>query len=199
MGKNRKHREPEAPSSGRSPAEAPTPGWLQAKGPALRFVGIAGGLMLLFYGVFYTSPEESPTLNAFIRGYLGVFASTAAFLLRLFGAEAVAEGTRLVVGGRAVEIARGCDAMEPIALFVAALVAVQIPLRAKLTGIALGVPLLLLLNLGRIMALSWISLEFPEWFETAHVTVGQTVFILCTLCLWFVWVMRATRAPESAP
>lgn len=196
MGKNQKKRRAE---QGEASGTGPTPpkgssDWVRAKGPALRFVLISGGLMLLFYGVFYTSPEDSPQLNAFLRTYLGLYASASAFVLDLFGAAATAQGPTLFVGGKAVEVARGCDAMEPIALFVAALIAVQVPLRAKLWGLLVCVPLLMFLNLLRIIALSWIALTHPAWFETAHVTVGQTLFVVCTLCLWFVWVMRASRA-----
>lgn len=179
---------------GDAPGEA-GPGWIRAKGPALRFVLVSAGLMLLFYGVFYTSPEDSPTLNGFIRGYLGAYASAAGFVLDLFGAEARAEGTTLYLGTKAVEVVRGCDAMEPIAFYVAAVIALQTPWRAKLVGLLAGVPLLVLLNLVRILLLALISAKAPELFETAHIVVGQTVFVLCTLCLWFVWALRATR-PE---
>lgn len=184
---------PEAPAPGTA-----TPGWGEAKGPALRFVLIAGGLMLLFYGVFYTAPEDSPRLNAFIRGYLGVYASVASHVWSWFGVDAQAQGPTLFVGKKAVEVARGCDAMEPIALYTAAMLAVQIPLRSRLLGLALGLPILVFANLLRILALSWIGLKYPEYFETAHVTVGQTVFVLFTLCLWFAWVIRSSRAETGA-
>lgn len=199
MGKNQKKRRVERENTA-GKAAAPSKessDWVRAKGPALRFVLISGGLMLLFYGVFYTSPEDSPRLNAFLRTYLGFYASASGFVLSLFGAEVMVHGPTLFVGGKAVEVARGCDAMEPIALFVAALIAVQVRLRSKLWGLLVCVPLLVFLNLLRIIALSWISLAYPEWFETAHVTVGQTLFVVCTLCLWFVWVMRATREEKQ--
>jgi hypothetical protein len=127
MGRNKKKRRAEArdaSSAERAPA-APSPNatgaWGASKGPALRFVLISAALMLLFYGVFYTSPEESPALDAFIRGYLGAYASAAAVVLDLFGLDASARGTTLFLGTRAVEIItplnepeRGCQ----LSLFV---------------------------------------------------------------------------------
>lgn len=204
MGKKKERkrkREPGAPgehdaSGAGSPAERES--WYRAKRPALRFVLIAGGFMLLFYAVFYTSPEESPALDRFIRNYLSVYASTAGFLLERVGFDVRVLGTSISLDGRAVEVARGCDALEPIALFVAAVIAVQVELRRKLPGILVGVPLLVLLNLVRIIALTVVSAKFPEQFETAHLTVGQIVFIVCTLSLWFAWVTWATREREEA-
>lgn len=193
MGKKEKERRDAARAAHAEAAARATDGWLATKGPALRFVGISAALMLLFYGVFYTAPEDSPALDRFIRGYLGVYASAAAFLLDLFGMDARADGTMIFVGSRAVEVVRGCDAMEPIAFFVAAVIAVQVPLRWKLVGVGAGVPLLVLLNLLRIIGLALVSVNLPELFETAHVTVAQTLYILCTLCLWFVWMFRAPR------
>lgn len=208
MGRNSRKRRAEArdaSSGGRAsspgpgaPAAAASGDWVATKGPALRFVLIAAALMLLFYGVFYTSPEESPAIDAFIRGYLGAYASAAAFVLDLLGLDAGSRGTTLFLGGRAVEVVRGCDAMEPIAFFTAAVIAVQVPWRWKLVGLGAGVPLLVLLNLVRIMALALVSAKLPELFETAHVTVAQTLFVVCTLCLWFLWMFRAPRDEERA-
>ncbi|HEX6883088.1 MAG TPA: exosortase/archaeosortase family protein [Planctomycetota bacterium] len=200
MGRQKKSRREARAAEGPGPGpgapaaagEAPE-GLRAAKGPALRFVLVVAALMALFYGVFYTSPEENPGIDRLIRAYLGVYASAGAFLFDLVGLEAQARGTTLFVDAKAVEVVRGCDAMEPIAFFVAAVVALQVPLRAKLIGLGAGVPLLMLLNLLRIMALALISARMPQVFETAHITVGQTVFVVCTLCLWFAWALRATR------
>jgi exosortase/archaeosortase family protein len=172
-------------------------GWTSAKGPALRFVLIAALLMLAFYAVFYTSPEESPGLHAAIERYLALYARAAGWVLSLVGFDVRIEASRILVEGNPVEVVRGCDAMEPIALFVAAVLAFQVPWGKKLLGLFVGVPVLALLNLVRIILLSLVDLKYPARFEAAHLTVGQTVFIVCTLCLWFAWVIWATRE-ESA-
>jgi exosortase/archaeosortase family protein len=187
--------EPERGKPGQSARES----WYQAKGPALRFVLICGGLMLLFYGVFYTPPEENPALDAFIRGYLGAYASAAGFVLDLIGFENQVRGTTIILGERAVGVVRGCDAMEPIALYMAAVLALQVSWRSRLVGILGGVALLVLINLLRIIALTIVSARYSEHFETAHLTVGQTIFVVCTLIVWFLWALWASRRrPEHA-
>ncbi len=186
----------------RNPSNPPRPAgsresWLGSKGPALRFVLFAGGFMFLFYAIFYSSPEESPAIHEAIQSYLGVYASAAGFLLELLGFRIQVVGPAIFIDGTAVQVARGCDAMEPIALYIAAVIAIGVPLRAKLWGLGLGVPLLMALNLMRIVALSIISVRKKDWFDAAHLTVGQTVFVLCTLALWFVWIFWAMRAGPS--
>jgi len=167
--------------------------WLRAKGPALRFVLISAGFMLFFYGVFYTSPEDSPRIDALVRAYLNTYAVAARAVLHVLGFDASVLGSTILVDKRGVDVVRGCDAMEPIALYVAAVIAIQVPWRAKLAGLVIGVPVLVLVNLVRIVALTIVSVKFHEQFDTAHLTVGQTLYVVCTLALWFAWVAWATR------
>lgn len=175
----------------------PAESWLQAKGPALRFVLIAGTFMVLFYTFFYTPPEESPRLNEFIESYLRAYASAAGALLGLVGFETSVQGSTIFLDGHVVKVVRGCDAMEPIALFIAAVIAFPLGLRAKLIGLAAGIPALVFINLGRITALTVVDGLWPQHFETAHLTVGQTLYVLATLCCWFVWVSWASKAEKK--
>ena len=179
-------------------AAEPGDSWVAAKGPALRFVLISGAFMLLFYGVFYTSPEESPAVDAFIRRYLEGYASAAGVVLGWFGYDTRVTGTTIQLAGRGVEVVRGCDAMEPIALFVAAVLAMRTELVSKAVGLLVGLPVLALANLVRIVVLTIVSVEHAEHFETAHVTVGQTLFVVCTLCVWFAWVLWARKREARA-
>ena len=190
-----------APGSPREASERPQSeagaaggSFVGAKGPALRFLLIAGGFMLLFYTLFYTSPEDSPGLHAAINSYLSVYASLAGAVLDVIGFDIVVTGQMISIEGTPVRVVRGCDAMEPIAMFVAAVLAVQAGTwRTKVVGILGGVGILVAANLLRIIILTFISYRFPSIFDTAHELVGQTLFILLTLGLWFGWVVWASN------
>jgi len=170
-----------------------------AKGPALRFLLIAGGFMAFFYGFFYTPPEDNPGLNELITAYLSGYASAGGFLLGLLGFDVSVVDQRIFFEGVPVRVVRGCDAMEPIAMFIAAILAVQVgSWRSKLIGLGVGVGLLVFANLLRIMALTYIRVRFPDFFDTAHLSVGQTLFILLTLSLWFAWAVWASRQEQKA-
>jgi exosortase H (IPTLxxWG-CTERM-specific) len=164
-----------------------------AKRPVLRFVAIFGLLMAVFYGVFYTPPDQAPGLARVFQWHLSRYADASGAMLNLLGYGVTVTGTRIHAPRFSVEVVRGCDAMEAMAMFVAAILAFPARPKAKLWGILIGLPCLAALNLVRIVSLYVIGLHFHSIFETAHLGVWQTVFILATIVLWFVWAHRATR------
>jgi len=164
-----------------------------AKRPVLRFVAIFGLLMAVFYGVFYTPPDQAPALDRVFEWHLTGYAEASGALLNVLGYGVTVTGTRIHAPRFSVEVVRGCDGMEAMAMFVAAVLAFPARVKAKIWGIAIGVPALTLLNLVRIVSLYVIGVHFHSLFEAAHLGVWQTVFILATIVLWFVWALRATR------
>lgn len=170
---------------------------LAAKRPVLRFVAIFGLLMAVFYCVFYTPPAQAPGLDRVFEWHLTRYAEASGALLNVLGYGVTVTGTRIHAARFAVEVVRGCDGMEAMAMFVAAVLAFPARFKAKMWGIGIGVPALALLNLVRIVSLYVIGVHFHSIFETAHLGVWQTVFILATIVLWFVWALRATGASTT--
>ena len=95
-------------------------------------------------------------------------------------------------GGFAYEISRGCTGLVPAALFATAVAAY--PRAAgwkKLAGVALGVPLWLVLNLVRLAHLYYLGVYRPQWFGVAHEIVWSGMTILAILGLWAAWARWA--------
>ncbi len=181
-------------SGSREPSsDSKPPSRFAAKRPVLRFVAIFGLLMAVFYGVFYTPPHQAPGLARVFEWNLTRYAEASGAMLNVLGYEVTVTGTRIHAARFAVEVVRGCDGMEAMAMFVAAVLAFPARPKAKMWGILIGVPALAALNLVRIVSLYVIGVHFHSIFETAHLGVWQTVFILATIVLWFVWALRATR------
>ena len=114
-----------------------------------------------------------------------------------------ASGTGIFSSGFSVRIVRGCDALEPTAAFVAAVLASPVVFRRKLPGLLIGVPSMLTINLGRVVSLFFIGIHFPSIFETAHYEIWQAAFIVLAVAFWAIWVQWATRdrrkKPEAQP
>jgi len=90
-------------------------------------------------------------------------------------------------------IRRGCDAVEPTWLFCAAVLSYPGPFGRKAVGILIGIILLQVLNLVRILSLYFIGVYFPSFFNTAHLEIWPTVFIITAIALMVAWIEWTRR------
>lgn len=190
------------PRGGRPTAPAARGSWLARNRDALKFLGLFAVLMAAFYLVFYRPPSATGArfTDSIIDGYLAAYASVAGFLLRLVGYEAVVAGNVMTdaASGFAVQVVRGCDAMEATALFVFGVLAFPAPWRKRWLGAAVGAALLAALNLFRILTLFVVGLYSRRLFDLMHVDIWQAVFIILTIALWLVWLRWAMRPGQAS-
>jgi exosortase/archaeosortase family protein len=99
--------------------------------------------------------------------------------------------------GGSLSIERGCDAVDPSALFVAAVIASPVRLAPKLLAIVGGTFLLMLLNFARVISLYFVRIHWPKAFDTIHLDVWQAMFIFLAILMWGVWASRAAQAPKT--
>lgn len=156
----------------------------------LAFLLIFGVLTSLFYAVtlFSTSYREQ-----FFPLVLRLTAKLSGAALGLLGQDIAVDGALIVSPDFSVQIVRGCDAVEPIALFVCAVLAFPSPLLTKLPGIVGGMLVLIVLNFVRIVSLFLIGVYAPKVFGFMHVDVWQGVFVLFAMLLWLLWLLWATQ------
>ena len=166
--------------------------------PVLRF--------FLFFcpvlGAFYLSWLTPFFQNTFFPAYLRLNADVSAKILALVGQDAASSETTVFSTRFAMEIKRGCDAIEPSAIFVAAVIAFPAPLRRKVVGMLAGALCLAVINVIRIVTLFVVGVYFPKVFHVIHVDAWQALFIVLTLFLWVVWARWAiprTAVPADAP
>ena len=171
--------------------------WYRAKNPVLRFVLVFGFLLAFFYALTLT-PLLKKTL---FPGYLRFNAQAGSSILNLVGQQSSTSEFSISSARFTVDIRRGCDAVEPTALFIAAVLAFPAAFRRKIPGVVAGVGLLALLNLVRILSLFLVGVYFPKAFAWMHGDVWQALFILLSLLLWALWVQRAIkpRPPGTTP
>lgn len=148
-------------------------------------------------GVFYGVTALLWFRGHLFPSYLQLNASVSAWILDVFGEEASSDGFSVLTPRFQLSIRRGCDAIEPSALFAAAVIAFPAGIRRKVPGLLIGVATLLLLNLVRIVSLYYTGVHFPSAFETMHVEVWQPLFILIAITLWVAWALWTTaRRPK---
>jgi exosortase/archaeosortase family protein len=153
----------------------------------------------LLLAAFYLVIAFVPFYNRhFVPRYHHLITNVAGLLLTSLGQQVVTTGTSIGSAQFAVSIVSGCDAVEPIALFVCAILVFPAPVFRKILGAILGTSLLLLSNLARIVSLFLIGRYSPRIFEVVHVDVWQALFVFLALLLWIVWLLWATRIPRTA-
>ena len=87
----------------------------------------------------------------------------------------------------AMTIRRGCDAIEPLAFYISAIIVYPTTVGIKLKGVLLGIIVLPFLNLIRLASLFYSGGISEELFEILHIDIWQPLFIVCTSLMWFLW------------
>lgn len=110
--------------------------------------------------------------------------------LELLGQDVEREGTVLRSPRFAVNIENGCNGVETMIIFMAAVLAFPAAWRARLAGLLLGLVAIQAVNLVRVVALFLTGAYLPSLFDTSHTVIWQTLVILSGVLLWLVWASR---------
>ncbi|MGD8962886.1 MAG: exosortase H [Desulfobacterales bacterium] len=118
-------------------------------------------------------------------------------LIHMFGMEA--ERTAALIchpDGFTYEIYYRCTGFLPVAILTALICAHPGPLRFKFLGLVMGVPVLLAINILRLVYLFFVGVYAPAAFDFAHSVLGQSLLILATAGLWLTWIKWNASAHE---
>ncbi len=159
--------------------------------PVLKFLLIFGVLLAAFYLFIAFAPIYS---KRFVPSYHHFIAKVSGYLLTIFGQDITVTVASISSPRFSVNIIRGCDAVEPIALYVCAVLAFPLPFLKKLPGMIAGALALSILNFFRIVSLFLIGVYSPKIFALTHIDVWQALFIFFAVLFWILWLLWATRS-----
>ena len=151
-------------------------------------------LMGPFYAWVYTPGSDEERFLA----YHEFIAWLTRGLLSATGFPARGWGTFVDGPDFSFRIISGCDAIEPTAAFLAALIATPAALGRKLLGALVGMLVLAGMNIVRVASLFLIRLYARPAMDFMHEDVWQAAFIVLAIALWAIWVRWAGRQPERA-
>ncbi|PKL51027.1 MAG: exosortase H [Planctomycetes bacterium HGW-Planctomycetes-1] len=164
-------------------------GW-RRRHPIFLFLAVFAVLMGLFYGFAVFTPFYK---RDFLLSYLPFNARVSGAILGFFGQDITVAGRTISSPDFSVEVYSGCDGIEPIALFVCAVLAFPAPFLRKLPGIIAGTLLLAILNFVRVVSLFGVGVYFPKAFLFMHLDVWQALFIFFAVLFWIVWLRWAAQ------
>jgi exosortase H (IPTLxxWG-CTERM-specific) len=171
-------------------------------GPLRDFVGRhwlllrTAALFLLIIGVFIAILALS--VDAINATLAVLMAHLSSLTLRLLGAGTTVDGVIVRSSRFAVRVVAGCTGLQTMVVFSAAVLAYPSGIVDKLRGIAVGVAMILFLNLLRIVSLFYIGIWALQYFEMAHLLVWQYLIVATTAILLVAWVRRANDAGRPA-
>lgn len=156
-------------------------------------------LFALFMGLFWAAGATSFVKDYIFPPYLRFNAMVSGWILGLFEERILVSG-QSISGRFALTIERGCDAIEPSALFLAGVLAFPAPFVRKIPGMLIGTVCLMIINLIRIVSLYYVGVYFShQAFEIMHVNVWQALFIVLAIFFWVLWAMWSLKKPAAAP
>lgn len=163
-------------------------GWYN-KYPILVFVAGFGLLMAVFYGFWFTDVFKENILNPVVSANVWL----ASKFLLLFGYQPVVDGANLYTSEFSISVAQGCDALEPMAIYLFIVLLFPIAFKAKLPAMVLGLPFLFVLNQVRIISLFFMGVYTPKLFDFTHIVVWQVLFIIIALLMVVYWLYWANK------
>jgi exosortase H (IPTLxxWG-CTERM-specific) len=158
----------------------------------LRFVAVMFG----FTGVALVTYRED-VLGGLLAPLTAWTARATVALLHWLGIEATRVGTVVShPSGFAYEIYYRCTGFLPVAFLATAILAYPGCWRRKLVGVSVGVPVLISLNLTRLVHLFYLGVHHPAVFDLAHSVMWEGFLILAILGLWLGWTRWSDSVRE---
>ena len=183
-----------APPTDRSAAEPAPRASRQSRRREITFLVLFVALLGAGFALVSLNWVNDHAVEPFTAGV----ARASAAALRLLGQDITMQGTILRSPRFAVNIRNGCNGVEAMLIFLAAVLAFPAPWRARAAGLALGVVAIQAVNLVRVVALFLTGVYLPRIFDASHTVVWQTIVILFAVALWIYWANRFAGAREPA-
>ena len=160
-----------------------------------RFVAV----FALCVGLYYALSGTSFFRESLFPSYLRLNARITAAALRCLGHSVTADDTCVFSPRFFLTVERGCDAIEPTVLLIAAIIASPVSLRARCFGLIGGPLALAVINILRLITLYLTGVYWPAAFHVMHVDIWQAVFILLALLMWILWALWALKPRTDRP
>ena len=139
-----------------------------------------------------------PFLHSAIAGFTRGLVEISALVIRLFGGSATAHQVVLQnpANGFAMEVIDGCNGDDVVVLLWAAILAYPASWKQKGKGLLAGTATIYVINFLRIISLFYLGQYDRQWFEFAHLYIWESVFVLLTLTIFWMWVRRMAAPRE---
>jgi len=153
-------------------------------------------MIMAFILVDYEPVRQALMLDAY---YTGAVVSMSIWLIQLIGIDVTAQGAFLHLSSAVMEVKFGCNGLEAILLYVAAVLAFPASAKARLIGIIAGSTVLQILNIIRIAILAWVLEYRSDIFPIMHEYITQSIMIALAFIVFIIYLQKVSGdRPEPA-
>lgn len=152
-------------------------------------------IFVVLLGGGFTLIAWNPVNDRVIEPFTGGVARASGWVLATIGQGTTMDGSIIRSPRFAVNIKNGCNGVEAMIIYFAAVLAFPAPWKSKLLGLGLGFVAIQIVNLIRVVALFLTGVYFPKLFDSSHTVIWQTVVILAGVLFWIIWANRFVPAP----
>lgn len=147
-------------------------------------------LFALLLGGGFTLVSVNWVNDHVIVPFTASIAEVSGVCLNLLGQGVSLRGTQIIGPRFAVAIENGCNGIEAMVIFLAAVLAFPASWRSRALGLLLGAVSIQALNLVRVLALFLTGSYAPKLFNSSHTVIWQSIVILFAVLLWIYWANR---------
>lgn len=144
-------------------------------------------IFFVFLSLLYIKLQEN--LN-----FLNIFTAEILFsLLKMLGMDISVAGSSLFMSSFSMIIIDECTGIYELIVYLACVLAYFTTPKKKFIGIAIGIPIILGINMVRLVFLAFIGVWFPDLFDYVHYYIWQVTLILLvalTVLIWFEKVVK---------
>lgn len=154
-------------------------------------------VFILILGGGFTLLSLNAVNEKVIEPFTAGVAKASGVALNLIGQDIEMRGTVIRNQRFAVNIRNGCNGVETMIIFLAAVFAFPASWKSRGIGLVLGLLAIQFVNLVRVVALFLTGAYFPKFFDSSHTVVWQTIVILFGVFLWIFWANRFAVPPVA--
>lgn len=154
-----------------------------------RFVLIFSCCLLFAFGLLLTPPVQSLDVQ-----FSRILVRASHWLILACGGHASRDAAILrAPGGFGVEMRDGCNAVNVTILLWSAVLAFPASWKMKALGLLAGSAIIQALNIVRFITLFYVGQYSMTWFDFAHVYLWESLLVLDTMVVFWLWVKRTVR------
>ncbi len=141
----------------------------------------------------------TPPFHVLDVGLSQILVNFSHSLIVWFGGHAFVQGVVLrSASGFGVEMKDGCNGINVMILLWSAILAFPATWTMRVVGLLAGSLIIQALNTARFVSLFYLGQYSMSWFDFAHGYLWESMLILDTLVVFWMWVGRVSRA-EARP